>query len=105
MSETRGSKRGRIEIYGDILRAIEDDMKNDGGARLTRIQGTVNMPYDRFRSFIDALVKLQMVSLKKKETYYEIKLEQKGSEYLRHYEAVQGFLEAFVLDGKNRPTN
>lgn len=75
-------------------------MKNNGDARMTRIQGTVNMPYDRFRSFIDVLVRMQMVSLEKKENYYEIRLERKGSEYLSHYEAVQSFLEAFVLDGK-----
>ncbi len=87
-------------MYGDVLRAIQEDTGSHDEARLTRIQGKVNMPYDRFRSLIDILVQLNMISLEKRENYYEIKLEQKGIDYLRHYEAVQSFLEAFALDGR-----
>ena len=92
MQGIRSSKRGRVELYGDILRAIQYDLTAHGAARLTRVQGAVNVPYDRFRRFVEALVSLRLVSLVKRGRACEIVLEQKGLDYLRHYEAVRSLL-------------
>jgi predicted transcriptional regulator len=84
-------RRGRLEIYGEILKAIEEDVGKNGEARLTRVQGIVNISYRRFRGFIQEMIDKELVSIEKSQYYYEVKLQFRGFEYLRHFAAIREY--------------
>lgn len=92
------SKRSKFEIYGDILTAIRMDISTNGSARLTRVQTKVNVPYDRFKSYVDSLVSSRLVEISFDNGHEEIQITGKGFEYLAEYEHVNSFLSAFGLE-------
>ena len=91
------SKRSKFEIYGDILEAIRADISTNGSARLTRVQIKVNVPYDRFKAYIDNLSGSKLIEIARGENHEEITITGKGFEYLAQYEHVNNFLVAFGL--------
>ena len=91
------SKRSKFELYGDILEAIRADISTNGSARLTRVQIKVNIPYDRFKAYIDNLSSSKLIDIAQSENHDEIQITSKGFEYLSQYEHVNNFLVAFGL--------
>ena len=91
------SKRSEFELYGDILEAVREDISKNGTARLTRIQGRVNVPFDRFKIYMENLKKSNLLELREIEGHEEILLTSKAFEYLSEYERVKNFLVAFGL--------
>jgi predicted transcriptional regulator len=92
------SKRSRFELFGDILEAIQEDISKNGSARLTRVHGKVNVPYDRFKTYIEDLKQAGMIELSDKEGYQEIRLTERAFTYLAEYTRVKNFMIAFGLD-------
>ena len=89
-------KRGKFEIYGDMLEAIGSESEFEGGARLTRVQSRSNLAYDRFRKDLSTLQDRGLVQVNEGEET-TLRLTEAGREYLRHYRDVRKFLETYGL--------
>lgn len=92
------SKRSRFELFGDILEAIREDISKNGNARLTRVQGKVNVPYDRFKGYIENLRQTGLIEIEEKDGFQEIRLTGKAFTYLDEYARVKNFMVAFGLE-------
>jgi predicted transcriptional regulator len=91
-------KRGKLEIYGDILEAVEAESRWEGGARLTRVQSRSNLAYDRFRKDLTVLEERGLVKLAAgPEGNVSIVLTTTGNEYLGKYRGIRKFLETYGL--------
>jgi predicted transcriptional regulator len=93
-------KRSRFELYGDILVAIKEDIKRNSVARLTRVYGRSNVPYDRFKDYISELKKNGLIEISTIDNHEELKLTARGHDYLQEYSRVNRFLKAFGLQEK-----
>ena len=93
-------KRSRFELYGDILEAIQDDINRNRTARLTRVYGKSNVPYDRFKGYISNLKDNNLIEILEVGDHAEIKLTERGLEYIEEYARVTNFLIAFGLQEK-----
>ena len=93
-------KRSKFELYGDILVAIRDDISRNNSARLTRVYGKANVPYDRFKAYISDLKTNNLIKVVPVENHEELKLTERGIEYLKEYVRVNNFLIAFGLQEK-----
>jgi predicted transcriptional regulator len=94
-------KRSRFELYGDILLAIREDIDKNHSARLTRVHGRSNVPYDRFKGYITDLKNNNLIETRFVDNHEEIKLTGRGLEYLDEYSRVNKFLSAFGLQEKH----
>ena len=90
-------RRSKMQIYGDILIAIREDIKEHGEARMTRVQGRANIPYDRFKNHIENMEKLGLVVMPKHSSSGKLEITPKGLEYLKEYEKILAFLRRFGL--------
>ena len=91
-------KRGRFEIYGDILEAIEDESHWAEGAHLTRVQSKSNLAYDRFRKDLARLQEKGFVRLTPPEgDGIQVTVTDAGKEYLEHYRGAKKFLATYGL--------
>ena len=90
-------KRSKIEIYASILKAIEEDIAEYGEARMTRVQGKANLPYDRFKMHLSTLEKLGMVRIVEFSRYRSLTITQKGKKFLKEYNKIMEFLRYFGL--------
>ena len=96
------SKRSKFELIGDILEAIREDISKNGNARLTRVHGKVNVPYDRFKIYVENLKETGLVEFDDKEGYQEIQLTARAFVYLQEYSRVKSFMLAFGLERVSR---
>jgi predicted transcriptional regulator len=95
-------KRSRFELYGDILVGIRQDIQSNSSARLTRVYGKSNVPYNRFKSYINDLKKNSLIEIMNVNNHEEIKLTNRGLEYIQEYYRVNKFLKAFGLQEKRK---
>jgi predicted transcriptional regulator len=95
-------KRSKFELYGDILLAIRSEIDRNGAARLTRVYGRSNVPYDRFKSYMEDLNKNNLIQMCQVENHEEIRLTTRGVEYIQEYSRVNKFLIAFGLQEKQK---
>jgi predicted transcriptional regulator len=89
---THPERRDRACIYAEILENIYHTSSVSERPTVTRIQTRVNVPFVRFKEYIDDLEKKNLIKL---ET--EITLTEKGIEYLKEYKKVREFLERFGM--------
>jgi predicted transcriptional regulator len=87
-------KRTKFQIYFDILEALSDELKNDSELQLTKIAHRANLPYDRFRSYLDYLAQLGMVS---SEPDGGLAVTGKGAEYVQELRRNSEFLRRMGL--------
>ncbi len=83
--------RSKMEIYGDLL-AVLNEEANSEKLVLTRIQGRINVPFDRFKNYISDLNRLGLIQ---DET--TLKLTEKGKQYLKGYEQILVFMKRMGL--------
>ena len=82
-----------MRIYADILENIHYLYLSGKRPTITGIQTKVNVPFVRFKEYVEDLEKKGL--LKKIET--EILLTKKGIQYLNDYRKVREFLEKFGM--------
>lgn len=82
-----------MRIYADILENIHYLYLSGKRPTITGIQTKVNVPFVRFKEYVEDLEKKGL--LKKIET--EILLTEKGIQYLNEYRKVREFLEKFGM--------
>ncbi len=85
-------RRTRMTIYLDILSAVDRVKLKYGLAKMTRVQYQVNVPYDRFKTYVDELVRLGLIELGS-----QLSLTQKGESYVLEYKRFRGFLEGIGI--------
>jgi predicted transcriptional regulator len=86
-------KRSRFQIYFDILQVICCDSEEEQ-LNPTRIAHKSNLPYDRFRNYLNHLMELGMVYRK---TSGDLTVTEKGMEFVKEYEKMAVFLKNMGL--------
>lgn len=89
------SKRDRLQIIHDILRAIQ---RNDGRIKPTHILYKANLSHQMLDEYLKELLKKGFIrenETKKGKTY---SLTDKGFKYLDDYRLIVNFVERFGLD-------
>lgn len=92
------SKRSRFELFGDILVAIREDISRNGNARLTRVHSKVNVPYDRFKGYVESLKRVGLIEIEEENGIQEMRLTSRALVYLGEYARVKTFMVAFGLE-------
>lgn len=85
-------RRDRARIYAEILEKIRRASDADEKLTITRVQTELNVPFVRFREYIDDLKKKKLIIIETK-----IALTERGLEYLKEYGKVREFLEKFGM--------
>jgi len=86
-------KRGKLQIYFDILEVLCENVEAGDAPSPTRIAHKTNLPYDRFRNYLDELVRLSMVS----REGGKLVVSEKGFEYVRWHKRMISFLKSMGL--------
>jgi len=89
----RKERRGKLEIYFDILRSIESDSHSFDGVRPTRIQQQSNLSYDKFARYLKDLEDKTMII-----RWPSISLSNKGKVFINEYKGIKEFIEKMGLD-------
>ena len=56
-----GDRRGRLEIYHDILSAIREDSQNNEKISPTRVQFKSNLSYGKLKEFVSIMVEKKIL--------------------------------------------
>jgi predicted transcriptional regulator len=79
-------KRGKLEIYNDILNAIKLELIN-GEARTTKVQSLSNLAYDKLTRYLGELAGKEMITMN------PLGLTPKGRNFLQDYDRIRDFLQ------------
>jgi predicted transcriptional regulator len=83
-------KRNKLEIYNDILSAIEVELTN-GEAKPTRVQSLSNLAYDKFVRYLDELENKEMI------LQNPLMMTEKGYDFLQDYDRIRDFVNAMNI--------
>ncbi|MBD3204039.1 hypothetical protein GF327_07095 [Candidatus Woesearchaeota archaeon] len=89
------SRRNRLEVIYDILKAISKDNRK---IRKTHILYKANLSHSLLEEYLDELIEkefIDKISDSGKTTY---ELTQKGFDYLKEYKKIIDFIDSFGLD-------
>jgi predicted transcriptional regulator len=75
-------KRNKIEIYNDILKAINLELTN-GKAKPTRVQYLSNLAYDKLVRYLNELEMKEMILRN------PLRITEKGRDFLQDYDRAQ----------------
>lgn len=89
----RKERRGKLEIYYDILNAIQMEGNYQEGAKPTRVQYRSNMSYDKLTRYLIELENKSMIT--KAETLF---LTDKSRKFLKEYAVIKDFTDRMGLD-------
>jgi predicted transcriptional regulator len=78
-------KRNKLELYNDILSAIERELI-EGGAKPTRVQSLSNLAYDKLVRYLDELESKKMISQD------PLEITERGRDFLQDYDRIKGFV-------------
>jgi predicted transcriptional regulator len=90
--ELKLEKRSKIVIYFDILEALCERVDGEVVCP-TRISHKTNLPYDRFRSYLEELVHIGLVSRQGRD----LVVTEKGLEYVEWHRSTTSFLKRMGL--------
>jgi len=82
-------RRTKFQIYYDILEVLCDELKLCGDCSLTKVAHRANLPYDRFRTCLDNLLRIGMIRW---DTGRKLVVTGKGLEYVQEYKKINDFL-------------
>ncbi|MDQ3853793.1 MAG: winged helix-turn-helix domain-containing protein [Thermoproteota archaeon] len=78
-------KRNKMEIYNDILSAINLELTN-GEAKPTRVQTLSNLAYDKLVRYLNELEGKKMIMQN------PLQITEKGRDFLQDYDRIKGFV-------------
>lgn len=78
-------KRNKMEIYNDILSAIEVELTN-GEAKPTRVQSLSNLAYDKLARYLDELEGKKMIMKD------PLAITDRGKDFLQDYNRIKDFV-------------
>jgi predicted transcriptional regulator len=74
-----------MEIYNDILNAINLELTNDG-AKPTRVQSLSNLAYDKLVRYLNELERKKMI------LQNPLPITEKGRDFLQDYHRIKAFM-------------
>ncbi|MDQ3885084.1 MAG: transcriptional regulator [Thermoproteota archaeon] len=83
-------KRNKMEIYNDILSAINLELTN-GEAKPTRVQILSNLAYDKLVRYLNELESKKMIIRD------PLGITEKGRDFLQDYDRIKGFVTAMGI--------
>lgn len=86
--------RSRVQIMIDILKVIH----KKGKARPTHILYGANLSHDRLKKYLKELEKNNLVVKEKLEGHVVYQLTSKGLKFLREFDKIRKFAEAFGIE-------
>ncbi|MEM2143684.1 MAG: winged helix-turn-helix domain-containing protein [Candidatus Thorarchaeota archaeon] len=87
--------RSKMKIMADIMHAIGDC--GEEGAMPTKILYAANLSHDRLTQYLDELVQKGLVLMLSSENGRVYRLSERGSEFLRAFDGIARFAEAFGI--------
>ena len=84
-------RRDKLKIYGDILSILYREARAEKIV-LTRVQLKTNLPFDRLKNYIAELKDLGLIRQEP-----NLRLTEKGKQYLTEYEKVLEFMKRMGL--------
>jgi predicted transcriptional regulator len=78
-------KRSKLEIYNDILSAIQLELQS-GQAKPTRVQSRSNLAYDKLARYFEELKYKEMI------TQDPLRITDKGHDFLQDYDRIRSFV-------------
>lgn len=87
-------RRHRLQLYHEILSAIELEVTSGGAARPTRVQHLSNMSYDRLKKHLLELERTGLISMKDGAMV----LTEKGRDFLKNYNQLTDVMHSIGLD-------
>ncbi|MDH3277172.1 MAG: transcriptional regulator [Nitrosopumilus sp.] len=87
----RKPQRSRLEIYNDVLSAIQNATGN-GEVKPTRVQQLCNMSYDKFSKILGELKKNNLIC------YSPLKITKKGQKFLQDYSKIKNFTRKMEIE-------
>ena len=88
-----GDRRGRLEIYHDILSAIREDSQNNERISPTRVQFKSNLSYGKLKEFV-----LSMVGKKILEDETTMKITDSGIKFYEEYTEIRAMITKLCND-------
>ena len=80
------SKRSRMEIYDDILKGIEQELRSGGEVKPTRVQQRCNLAYDKFSRYLGEMAAKELIHRK------PISITAKGLDFLQDHRRIRRFV-------------
>lgn len=88
----RREKRTKLEIFHDILNAIQEE-SSYGEIKPTKVQQKCNISYDKFSKYVDELTKRKLVVYNS-----PLCITDKGKQLLKDYGKIKDFLMEMKLE-------
>src|SRR5213594_2554059 len=79
-------KRSRMEIYDDILKGIEHELRSGGEVKPTRIQQRCNLAYDKFSRYLREVATKDLIHRR------PISITAKGLDFLQDHRRIRRFV-------------
>jgi len=89
-----GRKRNRVDIIHDMLKIIQD---NGDKVKKTHLMYKANLSHKQMESYLDELIKNNLIEKNTSEKRHSIKVTKKGSDFLIKYLQVKEFEKTFGL--------
>ena len=86
-------RRGRLEIYHDILSAIKEDSQNNEKISPTRVQFKSNLSYGKLKEFVSDMVKKRLLL---DET--TMKISDSGLKFYDEYTEIRDMIKKLCKD-------
>ena len=83
-------KRSKLEIYNEILSAINEEL-TDCEERHTRVQSNCNLAYDKLAKYLDELESKKMIMQN------PLGITERGRDFLQDYDRINDFVSAMSL--------
>jgi predicted transcriptional regulator len=90
----RKEKRHKLQLFYDIISAVEDRMINNESARPTHVQHYSRLSYDKMLNYVDELEKKGMIF---REGDGLISVTNKGREFIHQYDQLINLIESVGL--------
>jgi len=79
-------KRSRMEIYNDILKGIEQELRSSGEVKPTRVQQRCNLAYDKFSRYLGEMAAKELILRE------PISITAKGLDFLQDHRRISRFV-------------
>lgn len=88
-----GDRRGRLEIYHDILSAIREDSQNNEKISPTRVQFKSNLSYGKLKEFVSSMVEKKIL-----EDETTMKITDSGIKFYEEYAEIRTMITKLCDD-------
>ena len=86
-------RRDKFKIYADLLSAIQSECFNETeNIVLSRIQTKINVPFDRFKTYITDLIKLNLI-----QDEVSLRVTKEGLQYIKEFNKITNYMKSIGI--------